>query len=358
MKFILKDSYQNSRLGEIITAHGTIQTPVFMPVGTKGTVKAMMPESVKATGAQIILGNTYHLMLRPGADIVEKLGGLHKFSNWDGPILTDSGGFQVWSLSKLRKITEEGVLFRSHIDGSKHMLTAEYATDVQYKLGSDISMVLDECTDYPISYKDAEKSMELTARWAKRSRQAFKKRDGYGQFGIVQGSVYQDLRKRSAQGLTELNFEGYAIGGIAVQASQNLMFDMIDYSCEHLPQNKPRYLMGVGTPSDIIGAVKRGVDMFDCVLPTRAARHGKLYTKYGEINIYNSKYIEDNSPLETDCICPACTNYTKAYLRHLMINKEILGAMLLSWHNIHYFQDLMQRIRDCITEKKEIYFNR
>ncbi len=358
MKFILKNTYNSARLGEIITAHGKIQTPVFMPVGTIGTVKAMMPESIKATGAEIILGNTYHLMLKPGAELVEKLGGLHKFANWDRPILTDSGGFQVWSLSKLRKIIEEGVMFRSHIDGSKHMLTPESATDIQYKLGSDISMVLDECTDYPISHKYAEKSMELTSRWAKRSRDAFKNRDGYGQFGIVQGSVYEDLRKRSAQYLTSLNFEGYAIGGIAVQASQELMFTMIDNSCEYLPENKPRYLMGVGTPSDIIGAVKRGVDMFDCVLPTRAARHGKIYTKYGEVNIYNAKYTEDNTPLEDDCICPACISYTKAYLRHLMTSREILGSMLLTWHNLHYFQDLMKRIRGCITNKKEIYFDR
>ena len=356
LRFQLLKTHLNARLGKISTAHGDIQTPVFMPVGTQATVKGMLPRDIRSTGAEIVLANTYHLMLRPSAEIVHKLGGLHKFSDWPHPILTDSGGFQVMSLSSLRKITEDGVTFSSHIDGSKHLLTPERATEIQYLLDSDISMVLDECTPYPISYENARLSMELTSRWAKRSREVFVKRPGYGQFGIVQGSEFKDLRITSADYLRSLDFEGYAIGGMGVEASQQLMFDMIGYCIDILPLDKPRYLMGVGKPSDIIGAVKMGIDMFDCVLPTRAGRHGKAYTKRGSINVRNAKFKEDCSPLEEDCICPTCSRYSIAYLRHLFMSKEMLGPILLTWHNIQYFQDLMKRVREYIDRGKDIDF--
>ncbi|KAJ6645032.1 Queuine tRNA-ribosyltransferase [Pseudolycoriella hygida] len=350
------DKYKKARAGIINTRHGQIHTPAFMPVGTKGTVKAMLPESVQTTGADIILGNTYHLMLQPGAKRVFKLGGLHKFMNWSKPLLTDSGGFQVMSLSKLRKITEEGVIFNSHIDGSKFMLSPESSTEIQYLLGSTITMAFDECTPYPSTYEQAKSSMELTSRWAKRSRKAFYSRDGYGQFGIIQGSIYNDLRLKSALDLIELDFEGYAIGGLAVGEGQELMFKVLDYAPDLLPINKPRYLMGVGKPADIIGAVQRGIDMFDCVIPTRSGRNGQAFTKYGVVNIRNSKYKEDNTPLEEDCLCPACKNYTKAYLHYLVKVKEILGAMLMTWHNLMYFQKLMLRIREYIAQGKDFDF--
>ena len=343
-----------ARHGIIKTSHGEIRTPAFMPVGTRGTVKAMLPESVEETGSDIILGNTYHLMLKPGAERVAKFGGLRQFMNWSGPILTDSGGFQVMSLSNLRKITEQGVEFRSHIDGSKHMLTPEYSTEIQHLLDSTITMAFDECTPYPATYDQAKESMELTTRWAKRSRDAFEKRPGYAQFGIIQGSVYEDLRKQSAEDLTALDFEGYAIGGLAVGEGQKLMFDALDYVPELLPANKPRYLMGVGKPDDIIGAVKRGVDMFDCVIPTRSGRNGQAFTSYGTVNIRNSRYADDPDPLDKGCPCPTCCNYSKAYLHHTVKLGEIIGAMLMTWHNIQYFQDLMSKIRDDIAQGKDL----
>lgn len=354
--FQLHNTHKKARTGILKTAHGDIKTPAFMPVGTRGTVKAMMPESVIQTGSDIVLGNTYHLMLKPGADRIEKLGGLHKFMNWKGPILTDSGGFQVMSLSDLRKISEKGVEFRSHIDGSKHMLTPEYSTEIQHKLGSTITMAFDECTPYPATYEQTKSSMELTSRWAIRSREAYKKRPGYGQFGIIQGGVFEDLRGISAKDLIDLDFEGYAIGGLAVGEGQKVMFDVLNYAPDLLPTNKPRYLMGVGKPSDIIGAVARGVDMFDCVIPTRSGRNGQAFTKNGTVNIRNSKYADDPSPLEDDCICPACKNYSKAYLHHTVKVGEIIGAMLMTWHNIQYFQDLMSRIRHYIINNKDFDF--
>ena len=356
-KFYLETTTKKVRTGFIETAHGHIRTPAFMPVGTRATVKAMFPESVKSTGSDIILGNTYHLMLKPGAERIAKLGGLHKFMNWSGPILTDSGGFQVMSLSGLRKITEEGVEFRSHIDGSKHMLTPERSTEIQHLLGSTISMVFDECTQYPATFEQTKLSMELSSRWAERSRNAFVKRLGYAQFGIMQGGMYKELREKSAQDLTKIDFEGYAIGGLAVGEGQEAMLSVLDYAPEFLPKEKPRYLMGVGKPSDIIGAVARGIDMFDCVIPTRSGRNGQAFTKYGSINIRNSKYADDNSPLEQDCLCPACANYSKAYLHHTVRVGEMIGSMLMTWHNIQYFQGLMSRIRSYIEEGKDFDFN-
>ncbi|MFK7973336.1 MAG: tRNA guanosine(34) transglycosylase Tgt [Rickettsiaceae bacterium] len=355
--FQIQAKHKKARTGIINTAHGIIRTPAFMSVGTRGTVKAMLPESVAQTGNDIVLGNTYHLMLRPGADCIEKLGGLRKFMNWSGPVLTDSGGFQVMSLAALRKITEQGVQFNSHIDGSKYMLTPEYSTEIQHKLDSTITMAFDECTPYPASFEEAKDSMELTSRWAQRSRSAFIQRDGYAQFGIVQGGVYQDLRAQSAQDLLDLDFEGYAIGGLAVGEGQQEMFSVLDYATDLIPENKPRYLMGVGKPDDIIGAVKRGVDMFDCVIPTRSGRNGQAFTKYGTVNIRNSKYANDSEPLELDCPCPACTSYSKAYLHHTVRVGEMIGSMLMTWHNIQYYQDLMQRIRNSIARGQDLNFN-
>jgi queuine tRNA-ribosyltransferase len=327
-----------------------------MPVGTRGTVKGMFPESVRQTGSDIVLGNTYHLMLKPGADRVEKLGGLRKFMNWSGPVLTDSGGFQVMSLSDLRKISEKGVQFSSHIDGSKHMLTPEYSTEIQHKLDSTITMAFDECTPFPATFEEAKLSQERTSRWAQRSRDSFVLRDGYAQFGIIQGGVYEELRASSAKDLIILDFEGYAIGGLAVGEGQKEMFSVLDYAPSLLPEDKPRYLMGVGKPDDIIGAVMRGVDMFDCVIPTRSGRNGQAFTKYGTLNIRNSKYADDPASLEGDCPCPACLNYSRAYLHHTVKVGEMIGSMLMTWHNIQYFQDLMKRIRDNISTGKDLDF--
>ena len=346
--FTLKKTSSKARLGMVQTAHGSIQTPAFMPVGTAATVKAMRPEDVAATGAEIILGNTYHLMLRPGEDRIARLGGLHNFMNWHGPILTDSGGFQVMSLSAIRKITDDGVEFSSHIDGTKYFLTPEYSMEIQHKLGSDITMIFDECVAYPAEYEVARKAMERSLKWAKRSRDAFIKRDGYGLFGIVQGSVYSDLRKISAEGLIKIDFDGYAIGGLAVGEGQEIMFEVLDYTTPFLPEDKPRYLMGVGKPSDIVGAVARGVDMFDCVIPTRSGRNGQAFVRGGTINIRNAGYGEDLKPLDEKCGCRACKNHSRAYLHHLVRSNEILGAMLMTEHNIHYYQDLMKDIRTAI----------
>lgn len=347
LKFTRHFQDHHARTGTLHTAHGDIRTPAFMPVGTAATVKGLTPEMVADTGADILLGNTYHLMLRPTAERIERLGGLHKFMQWNKPILTDSGGFQVMSLGDLRTITEEGVEFKSHIDGSKHMLSPERAIDIQYKLDSNITMVFDECTSYPATYDDAKRSMERSMRWEDRSKDAFIDRDGYGIFGIQQGSMFEDLREQSSIAMREIGFDGYAIGGLAVGEGQEVMFSVLDVCCDMLPQEKPRYLMGVGKPTDIIGAVQRGVDMFDCVIPTRSGRFARAYTTYGEINIRNAKYADDDTPLDASVPCRA-SQFSRAYLHHLFKADEMLGPILLSWHNIGYYQYLMQHIRDAI----------
>ncbi len=338
-----------ARTGAISTPRGQIRTPAFMPVGTAATVKAMMPESVTATGADILLGNTYHLMLRPTAERIARLGGLHKFMNWQGPILTDSGGFQVMSLADLRKLTEEGVAFRSHIDGSKHMLTPERSMEIQALLGSDIVMCFDECPALPATDKAVEQSMELSMRWARRSKEAFGDRPGYALFGIQQGGVTQELRAASAGHLREIGFDGYAIGGLAVGEGQEAMFGVLDYAPDMLPEDKPRYLMGVGKPDDIVGAVARGVDMMDCVLPSRSGRTGQAWTRRGQINIKNARHADDPRPLDEECGCPACRNYSRAYLHHVFRSQEMISGMLLTWHNLHYYQQLMGGMRDAIA---------
>lgn len=348
LNFNLMGSDGMARRGEVTTAHGIIQTPAFMPVGTAATVKTMRPESVRETGAQIILGNTYHLMLRPGAERIAALGGLHKFMNWSGPILTDSGGFQVMSLSDLRKITEDGVRFRSHIDGSYHDLSPERSVEIQHLLDSNITMVLDECTPFPATEKQATESMHLSMRWAARSKAAFQRRDGYGLFGIVQGGVYPDLRVESANALSKIGFDGYAVGGLAVGEGREAMFATLDVTTPELPTDRPRYLMGVGKPEDLVGAVARGIDMFDCVLPTRSGRTGQAFTRRGQVNIRNARHKDDPRPLDEECTCPACADYSRAYLHHLATSKEVLGLMLLSWHNLHYYQQLMSGIRGAI----------
>lgn len=337
-----------ARRGRLETAHGPMETPAFMPVGTAATVKAMTPEAVAETGAQCVLGNTYHLMLRPGTERIRRLGGLHTFMNWPGPILTDSGGFQVWSLKELRKLTEKGVTFRSHIDGAYHELTPESAMDIQNALDADITMVLDECTPFGVDEDEARISMELSMRWAARCRDAFEERPGYGLFGIVQGGVYENLRRESAEALIGIGFDGYAIGGLAVGEGQELMFQTLDATTPHLPRDKPRYLMGVGKPGDLVGAVERGVDMFDCVLPTRSGRTDQAFTRRGTLNMRNARHKDDPRPLDPDCVCYACSNYSRAYVHHLVQAREILGGMLLSWHNLHYYQELMAGMRDAI----------
>ena len=338
-----------ARTGVIQTPKGDIRTPAFMPVGTAATVKAMMPESVRETGADILLGNTYHLMLRPGAERIANLGGLHRFMNWNRPILTDSGGFQVMSLSQLRKLTEEGVKFRSHIDGTEFNLTPERSMDIQKLLGSDIVMAFDECTPFPATRDQARDSMELSMRWAQRSRDAFGDRPGYALFGIQQGSTFEDLRAESADALRGIEFDGYAVGGLAVGEGQDLMFDVLDYAPGQLPEDKPRYLMGVGKPDDIVGAVLRGIDMFDCVLPSRSGRTGQAFTRRGVVNLRNARHKDDPRPLDEGCTCPACCNYSRAYLHHVVKSDEIIGSMLLTWHNLHYYQELMQGLRDAIA---------
>lgn len=348
LNFDLTHTDGAARRGRLTTAHGVIDTPAFMPVGTAATVKAMTPESVAATGAQIILGNTYHLMLRPGAERVDRLGGLHRFMNWSGPILTDSGGFQVMSLAEMRKITEDGVRFRSHIDGSYHTLTPERSIEIQHLLDSNITMVFDECTPFPATEEQVRDSMRLSMRWAARSKEAFKPRSGYGLFGIVQGGVYETYRQESVAALTEIGFDGYAIGGLAVGEGQELMFQTLDVTTPAMPQRAPRYLMGVGKPDDIVGAVRRGVDMFDCVLPTRTGRNGQAWTKRGPVNLRNARHAEDTRPLDEECSCPTCQNYSRAYLHHLIKAGEILGMMLTTQHNLTYYQDLMQGLRNAI----------
>lgn len=339
-----------ARLGRIHTPRGEIRTPAFMPVGTAATVKAMMPESVAATGADILLGNTYHLMLRPTAERIDRLGGLHRFMNWDKPILTDSGGFQVMSLASLRKLTEEGVKFKSHIDGSDHMLTPERSMEIQRLLGSDIVMCFDECPALPADRKRLEQSMHLSMRWAARSREAFGDRPGHALFGIQQGGLDQELREQSAKALQEIGFEGYAIGGLAVGEGQEAMFACLDYAPDQLPEGRPRYLMGVGKPDDIVGAVKRGVDMMDCVLPSRSGRTGQVFTRKGVVNIKNARHADDPRPLDEDCGCPACRNYSRAYLHHVFRAQEMISGMLLTWHNLQYYQDIMSGMREAIAK--------
>ncbi len=350
MKFDISHKDGAARRGRLHTAHGAIDTPAFMPVGTAATVKGMTTEAVAGTGAQILLGNTYHLMLRPTAERIARLGGLHKFMHWDKPILTDSGGFQVMSLTSLRTMNEEGVTFRSHIDGSKHLLSPERSMEIQHLLGSTITMAFDECTPYPATPEVAATSMRLSMRWARRCKEAFVPRPGYGLFGIVQGSVYEDLRDESAQALRALDFEGYAIGGLAVGEGQEAMFSTLDFTTPMLPPGKPRYLMGVGKPDDIIGAVLRGVDMFDCVIPTRCGRNARAFTHDGEVNLRNAAHADDPRPLDADCPCPTCRNYSRAYLHHLGKADEMLGPILLTWHNLAFYQQLMQGLRDAIEQ--------
>ncbi|MEO0484949.1 MAG: tRNA guanosine(34) transglycosylase Tgt [Pseudomonadota bacterium] len=348
--FDLKATDGRARTGVISTPRGEIRTPAFMPVGTAATVKAMMPESVRATGADILLGNTYHLMLRPTAERIDALGGLHTFMNWERPILTDSGGFQVMSLAGLRKLTEKGVTFKSHIDGSKHELTPERSMEIQRLLGSDIVMCFDECPALPADRKRIAESMRLSMRWAARSREAFGDRPGHALFGIQQGGLEEDLRAESAAALQDIGFDGYAVGGLAVGEGQEAMFGCLDYAPEQLPRDKPRYLMGVGKPSDIVGAVKRGIDMMDCVLPSRSGRTGQAFTRRGVVNIKNARHADDPRPLDADCTCPACQNYSRAYLHHVFRAGEMISGMLLTWHNLHYFQELMGGMRAAIAE--------
>ncbi|MCK0128479.1 tRNA guanosine(34) transglycosylase Tgt [Erythrobacter sp. F6033] len=354
--FDLKATDGRARTGTITMLRGEIQTPAFMPVGTAATVKAMKPEAVRALGADIILGNTYHLMLRPGAERVAKLGGLHKFMNWDRPILTDSGGYQVMSLSDLNTLTEEGVEFRSHLDGSKHMLTPERSMEIQRLLGSDIVMAFDECPRADRPRDEIAESMEMSMRWARRSREGFDSGEEHAArsalFGIQQGSLDQDLRQISAEKLTDIGFDGYAVGGLAVGEGQEAMFGVLDYAPEMLPKDRPRYLMGVGKPDDLVGAVERGIDMFDCVLPTRSGRNGQAFTWNGPVNLRNAKFKEDTAPLDERCACPTCANYSRAYLHHLQKSGEILGAMLVTEHNLAFYQALMRAMRDAIAAQQ------
>ncbi|MCG7518456.1 tRNA guanosine(34) transglycosylase Tgt [Ruegeria sp. Ofav3-42] len=347
--FDLKATDGKARTGVINTPRGEVRTPAFMPVGTAATVKAMMPESVRATGADILLGNTYHLMLRPTAERIDRLGGLHKFMNWERPILTDSGGFQVMSLAGLRKLTEKGVTFKSHIDGSAHELTPERSMEIQRLLGSDIVMCFDECPALPADRDRIAESMRLSMRWAERSRDAFGDRPGHALFGIQQGGLEQDFREESAEALKEIGFEGYAVGGLAVGEGQEAMFDVLDFAPDMLPVDKPRYLMGVGKPDDIVGAVARGIDMMDCVLPSRSGRTGQVFTRHGVVNIKNARHADDPRPLDEACSCPACSNYSRAYLHHVFRSNEMISGMLLTWHNLHYFQEIMRGMRDAIS---------
>jgi queuine tRNA-ribosyltransferase len=350
--FKLEATDGRARKGRIEMQRGDIRTPAFMPVGTAATVKAMKPESVRATGADIILGNTYHLMLRPGAERVARLGGLHTFMNWERPILTDSGGYQVMSLSDLRKLTEEGVEFRSHIDGSKHMLTPERSMEIQRLLGSDIVMAFDECPRADQPRDEIAASMELSMRWAKRSRDGFDTGEEHAArsalFGIQQGALDEELRKHSAQALTDIGFDGYAVGGLAVGEGQEAMFATLEFAPEQLPKDRPRYLMGVGKPDDLVGAVERGIDMFDCVLPTRSGRNGQAFTWGGALNLKNARFAEDQGPLDERCTCPTCSSYSRAYLHHLIKSSEILGAMLVTEHNLSFYQQLMEAMREAI----------
>jgi queuine tRNA-ribosyltransferase len=356
MKFRVNSTQGKARCGELSFGRGNISTPAFMPVGTSGTVKSLSPEEVESTGAQIILGNTFHLMLQPGTEVIKAHGSLHDFMNWQRPILTDSGGFQVWSLQALRKLEERGVTFRSPVDGSKIFLGPEESMEIQKALGSDIVMVFDECTNWPATREEAADSMALSARWAKRCRESY---TGEGSlFGILQGGMYEDLRLESLQHLVEIGFDGYAVGGLSVGEPKENMLRILDTIAHKMPQDKPRYLMGVGTPADLVDGVAMGIDMFDCVLPTRNARNGWLYTDDGIVKIRNSRHRLDTNPVDATCQCYTCNNYSRSYLRHLHQKNEILGARLCSLHNIHYYQYLMRRIRDSITSGKFDEFSR
>lgn len=349
-KYVLlqSDSASQARRGKIYTQRGVIDTPAFMPVGTLGTVKAMLPEALKEIGAQIILANTYHLYLRPGHKLIQQLGGLHKFMHWDRPILTDSGGFQVFSLGDLRKITEEGAAFQSHLDGSKHMLTPELSVEIQLALGSDIVMVFDECIPHPAERAYVVDSTNRSARWAQRCREVLPEGSASALFGIVQGGMELDLRKQSAEQLREIGFEGYALGGLSVGEETSLMYDMMEYSLPLLPVDRPRYVMGVGTPENLVEGVARGCDMFDCVMPTRNARNGSLFTSFGKISIKQAQYRDDEQPLDPDCQCYVCRNYSRAYLRHLYTSNEVLASVLNTHHNLYYYQQLMAGIRQAL----------
>ena len=360
-ELIKTDTRTKARRGRVTTPHGVIETPVFMPVGTAATVKAMRPEEIKEMGAEIILSNTYHLYLRPGHEVVKAAGGLHRFMNWDKPILTDSGGFQVFSLGAMRKIREEGVEFRSHIDGSKHMLSPEKSMEIQNALGSDIMMAFDECAPYPADRNYVKNSLERTTRWLKRCKEYHKNTEQQSLFGIMQGGMYKDLRKQSAEEIVELDLPGYAIGGLSVGEPKEIMYEVMDDCVDYLPADKPRYLMGVGSPDCLFEGVERGIDMFDCVLPTRIARHGMAMTSQGRVNIKNAKYERDFTPLDPNCDCYTCRNYSKAYLRHLFKSDEILSSMLMTTHNLHFLVNTMAGIRKAIEEdrfleyKKEFY---
>jgi queuine tRNA-ribosyltransferase len=354
--FTISATDGSARRGRVTTAHGTFDTPAFAATATAATVKAMLPDSARATGAELALCNTYHLMLRPGAERVEAQGGLHKFMNWPGPILTDSGGYQVMSLSKLCTIDENGVIFQSHIDGSKHELTPARAMGIQHKLDADITMCLDECTPHPATEEQTALSMRRSMRWATQCKDVFKPREGYALIGINQGGVYPALRAESAEALKKTGFDGYAIGGLAVGEGQETMFAMLDVTAPLLPADKPRYLMGVGKPSDIVGAVLRGIDMFDCVMPTRSGRTGQAFTRRGALNIRNARHMDDPRPLDEHCACPACKSHARAYIHHLFRCDEMLGPMLLTWHNLQYYQDLMRDLRRAIEGKRLTVF--
>jgi queuine tRNA-ribosyltransferase len=361
-KIIAECKTTRARAGILQTVHGDVETPIFMPVGTLGTVKSLSPEELIACGVQIILGNTYHLYLRPGFDVIQRFNGLHAFMNWDGPILTDSGGFQVFSLAKLREVTSEGALFQSHIDGSQHLLTPEKSVEIQQYLGSDIVMCLDECIKYPAERNDAQKALELTTKWAKRSKDAFKNEKN-ALFGIVQGGMFKDLREMSAHDLLKIDFHGYAIGGLSVGEPKDIMIEMADFTLPMLPDAKPKYVMGVGTPGDIVSLVSFGADMFDCVLPTRNARNGQMFTSTGTINISNARFKNDVDPIESECTCYTCRNYSRAYLRHLYLSKELLAYRLNTIHNVHFYMNLVRKLRTSICQgrfeefKKEFFKN-
>jgi queuine tRNA-ribosyltransferase len=346
-----------ARVGILQLPHGEVETPVFMPVGTAATVKAMLPENIAETGARIVLGNTYHLMLRPGGERIARLGGLRKFMNWPHNILTDSGGFQVMSLAGLRKLSEEGVRFRSHIDGSEHFLSPERSMEIQHLLGSNIQMVLDECAPFPASFDGIEKSLALSIRWAKRSKRAFRDAPGRHCFGIVQGGVYPDLRRKSAEELVAIGFDGYAVGGLAVGEGQAAMFDVIEATVPHLPGARPRYLMGVGKPDDIIGAALRGIDMFDCVLPTRSGRNGQAFTWKGPLNLRNARHADDDAPIDRGCTCNCCRSYSRAYLHHVVRSGEIIASILLTWHNLTFFQDFLRAFRNAVCNQTVSQFS-
>ena len=357
-RFALLATDGAARTGLIETPRGAIRTPAFMPVGTAATVKGMLPGSVRETGADVVLGNTYHLMLRPGAERIARLGGLHRFMDWERPILTDSGGFQVMSLADLREITEEGVTFRSHIDGSRHALTPERSMEIQRLLGSDIVMAFDECTPFPVTEEASARSMRLSMRWAARSREAFGDRPGHMLFGIQQGSLFRDQREESAEALRAIGFDGYAVGGLAVGEGREAMLGVLDHAPAMLPEDRPRYLMGVGKPEDIVGAVARGIDMMDCVLPTRSGRTGQAFTRRGEVNLRNARHADDPRPLDERCGCPACRRYSRAYLHHVVRSREIVGSMLLTWHNLHYYGGLMAGMREAVADGRFSAFER